>query len=114
MELDEIYKIFVQKGIEADPRGKKEIEKGLKKLKEKYDKLDKKEKADFEAEKLTDPFADTRILCGDPKKDVKSLLVGIDMEVPEVLLADRLNEKGERIDLVLAHHPEGKALTGLS
>ena len=31
------------------------------------------------------------------------------METPEILLADRLNQKGTGIDLVLAHHPEGRA-----
>jgi putative NIF3 family GTP cyclohydrolase 1 type 2 len=31
------------------------------------------------------------------------------METQELLLADRLREKGRRIDMVLAHHPEGIA-----
>jgi putative NIF3 family GTP cyclohydrolase 1 type 2 len=38
------------------------------------------------------------------------VLVGIDIEVGEVLLADRLREKGEKVDLLLSHHPEGMAL----
>ncbi|MDO8507707.1 MAG: NGG1p interacting factor NIF3 [bacterium] len=113
MKLGEIYDLFVKKGIDADPRGRKEIEKNLKKAKEKYDKLDKKKKDEFDAEKLSNPFADTRVLFGGLKTEVKTVLVGIDMEVPEILLADRLNEKGQKIDLVIAHHPEGKALAGL-
>jgi hypothetical protein len=40
---------------------------------------------------------------------VNKILIGIDMEAPEILLADRLNQKGAGIDLVLAHHPEGRA-----
>jgi hypothetical protein len=36
-------------------------------------------------------------------------MVGIDMEGPELLVADRLNEKGKCVDLVMAHHPEGIA-----
>ena len=36
------------------------------------------------------------------------------MEAQEILLADRLREKGRKIDLVLAHHPEGKALAALA
>ena len=36
-------------------------------------------------------------------------MVGVDMEGPELLAADRLNEKGKEIDLVMAHHPEGTA-----
>lgn len=114
MKLGEIYDLFVKKGIDADPRGRKEIEKKLKKAKEKYDKLDKKKKEEFDTEKLTNPYADTRILYGDPKTEVKTVLVGIDMETPEILIADRLNEKGEKIDLVMAHHPEGSAYAGLA
>jgi hypothetical protein len=39
-------------------------------------------------------------------------MVGIDMEAPEILAADRLNERGASIDLVMAHHPEGAAWAG--
>ena len=42
-------------------------------------------------------------------RQVRNILAGIDIETPELLLADRLNEKGAGIDLVLAHHPEGRA-----
>ena len=31
------------------------------------------------------------------------------METPELLLADRLRDKGYRIDMVMAHHQEGVA-----
>lgn len=110
MKLKEIYDLFVKLGIENDPRGKQAVEKSLKKVKEKYNKLDKKEKAEFDTEKFTNPYGDTRILAGDPKKEVKKIFVGIDMETPEILLADKISEKGKKIDLVLAHHPEGKAL----
>lgn len=113
MKLGDIYNLFIKKGVEADPRDKKEIDKKLKKLKESYDKLDKKKKDEFDREKLTNPYADTRILYGDPKKEIKSVLVGIDMEIGEVLLADRLSEKGEKVDLVMAHHPEGPAFAAL-
>ncbi|RMF97154.1 MAG: NGG1p interacting factor NIF3, partial [Candidatus Schekmanbacteria bacterium] len=51
-----------------------------------------------------------RILYGDNKKKVKNILVGIDVEIGEILLADRLREKKIDIDLVIAHHPEGKAM----
>jgi len=33
------------------------------------------------------------------------------MEVPEILLAGMLTNRGQKIDLVLAHHPEGRAYT---
>jgi len=114
MKLKEIYELFIKTGMENDPRGKSEIKKDLERAKKSYEKLDKEEKVLFDPERLKNPYADTRILYGDPDMEVKQILTGIDMEVGEILLADRLNEKGKKIDLVLAHHPEGKAYASLA
>ena len=114
MKLGEIYQLFIKSGIENDPRNLKRIERILLEEKKKFDKLDQTEKDSFDIERLTNPFADTRILYGDRDLEVKRILVGIDMEVGEVLIADRLSEKGQKIDLILSHHPEGIALAGLS
>ena len=57
-------------------------------------------------------FPDSAILFGDPDLEIKKIMVGIDIEVAELLLADRLRQK-EGLDLVIAHHPEGKAYAGL-
>ncbi|MFA5198501.1 MAG: NGG1p interacting factor NIF3 [Candidatus Omnitrophota bacterium] len=57
-------------------------------------------------------FSDSAILYGDPKLQVKKIMVGIDIEVGDLLLADRVRQR-EGLDLVLAHHPEGKAYAGL-
>ncbi len=114
MKLREIYELFVEKGIQNDPREETRIEKLLASEKKKYDKLEKDEEQYYDKERLVNPFADTRILTGDENTDVKRILVGVDMEVGEVLLADRLTEKGQQIDLILAHHPEGTALAALS
>ena len=97
MKLREIYELFVEKGIENDPRGKNRIEKLLAGEQKKYDKLEKDEKQYYDVERLVNPFADTRILTGDENTEVKRVLVGVDMEVGEVLLADRLTEKGQKI-----------------
>ncbi len=113
MKLEEILKLAVQMGIEKDPRGKAEIKRLLEKNREKYEKLPEKEKQYFDVSGLDNPFPDSRILVGDPKAEIKAVLVGIDMEVPEVLLADRLREKGEAVDLIISHHPEGQGLINL-
>lgn len=113
MKLKEVYELAIHLGIEADVRGKELIQKQLQQAKERYEKLSEDEKKLFELEKLTNPFADTRVLVGDLEQEVNSVLAGIDMEVGEVLLADRLREKGQPIDLILTHHPEGKALAYL-
>lgn len=110
MKLQDIYKTVVSVGMERDPRGKDKVKKELLRAKKEYDKLTKSEKEFYDQERLIHPYSDTRILYGKKEADIKTVLVGIDIEVGEVLLADRLREKGEKIDLLLSHHPEGKAL----
>lgn len=107
MKLKDLYSIAVEKGIEKDPRPKADIVKHLALYRKEYNKLKGPDKAAFDKESLKNPYADTRILYGDPNTEVKTIMVGIDMEMPELLLADRLNERGAAIDLVMAHHPEG-------
>jgi putative NIF3 family GTP cyclohydrolase 1 type 2 len=70
--------------------------------------MSKKEKEEFDLEKLENPYSDTRILVP-TKKKIKRILVGIDIGVGEILLADRLGN----IDLIISHHPLGKALATL-
>jgi len=114
MKLSEIYELAVEVGIENDPRGKEEVQKLLNKKKEAYDGLKEEEKEFFDLDSLKNPYSDSRILAGDPDAEIAGIIAGIDMEVQEIVLADRLREKGEKIDLILAHHPEGKALAALS
>ncbi len=112
MKLGEIYDFVVKEGIKVDPRGPGSVRKDLAKARATYRALTKRDKQEFDKEMLANPYSDTRILYGDRDTEVKSIFVGIDMEVGEILLADRLREKGERIDLILSHHPEGMALAG--
>lgn len=109
MKLRKLYESVISKGIDTDPRGRKTVLAGLKKKKKTYADLKKDEKEFFDTESLTNPYADTRILHGTGDEEIKTVLLGIDMEMGEILLADRLTSKGNKIDLVLAHHPEGKA-----
>jgi putative NIF3 family GTP cyclohydrolase 1 type 2 len=57
-------------------------------------------------------FPDTAILYGEPNTRIKDILVGIDIESAELLLADKLRSR-EGLDLVISHHPEGKAYAAL-
>ena len=113
MTIEEIYQLAIQLGIGADPRGKTGVEKTLKRRKEQFEKLSKRDQALFDLESLTNPYADSRVVFGDRSVPVNKVLVGIDIYVGEMLLADRLNQKGEGIDLVIAHHPMGLGLAGL-
>ena len=81
MKLSRFYDLVVKFGSDRDPR---------------------------KAKSAIKSYADTAILYGDPRTRVKKLLVGVDMEVGELLLADNIR-KASGLDLVLAHHPEGRA-----
>lgn len=109
MKLIDIYNFVVKKGIEKDPRKQAEIKAMLTADGRAYRKLKGIDKQCYDKARLTNPYADTRILYGDPQKDIRTIMVGVDMEGPELLVADRLNEKGGDVDLVMAHHPEGTA-----
>jgi putative NIF3 family GTP cyclohydrolase 1 type 2 len=80
MKLSHFYNQVVKFGKELDPRGKANVV----------------------------SYEDTAILYGDPETEVRKIMVGVDMEVGELLLADKLRQK-EGLDLVISHHPEGKA-----
>ena len=111
MRLSEAYRLAVDTGIGCDPRGRDEVERMLKEAEDSYSKLEGFAKETFDAERLWNPYADTRLSWGDGDTEVERVMWGIDVGTGEVLLADRLREKGERIDAVVAHHPLGLART---
>lgn len=114
MKLEALYRKSVETGIANDLRGREEVRRLLGEEKERFDKLPEDEKDDFDRDRFFNPFADTRVLNGFQDIEVKKAIVGIDMEVGEVLLAYLLNrDEGKKIDLIIAHHPEGYALAGL-
>lgn len=113
MKLGKLYSNIIKFGLETDLRSKKEIEDDLKRVKKTYDSLKPIEKKYFDKDKLKHPYSDSRVLYGDLDKEIKTIMVGVDMEVPELILADRLREKNTPVDLVMAHHPEGKAISNL-
>ena len=108
MTTQQIYQLAVSLGMKADLRGIAKVKKYLERTKVKYEKLTKEQKQEFDLEKLTNPYSDTRILVDNKKQQIKKILAGIDMEGAELLLAEKLG-----VDLVIAHHPEGKALADL-
>lgn len=114
MKLERLYKKAVDIGIENDLRGKNEIKKILKEEKEKFDTLKKDDLDYYDKDRLFNPFADTRVLSGDLDKDIKTVIIGIDMQVGEILLTYLLNKDfDKKIDLIISHHPEGYALAQL-
>lgn len=113
MRLGDIYATAIEAGIEADQRSREEIDAFLASAAKEHEDLAADEKRFFDTERLTNPYDDTRICAGELDLEVRGLITGIDMEVGEVLLADRLREKGAPIDLIFAHHPEGPGYANL-
>ena len=114
MKLEKLYKKAVEIGIENDLRGKAEIKTILKEEKEKYKKLKDEEAEYYDKDRLFNPFSDTRVLHGDLNTEIKKVVTGIDMEVGEIIFTYLLNkDQDQKIDLIIAHHPEGYALAQL-
>ncbi|MDP8298346.1 MAG: NGG1p interacting factor NIF3 [Candidatus Tantalella remota] len=113
MKLRTIYESAVAKGIKEDQRAKRLIDGDMADARRAYRKAKGIEKTAFDKESFKNPYADSRILNGSGDEDIKTVLVGIDIGVPELLLADRLRGKGTKIDLVISHHPSGRGLSGL-
>lgn len=84
MKLSYFYNQAVKFGKDRDPRRKGEVS-----------------------------FQDSALLYGNPDTEVKKVMVGIDIESAELLLADRLRSS-QGLDLVVAHHPEGRAFAALA
>jgi putative NIF3 family GTP cyclohydrolase 1 type 2 len=114
VKLETLYRKAVEIGMAHDLRGPAEIRRVLAEEETKFKKLSAEEADAYDKERLVNPFADTRILAGALETEVSRVIVGIDMEAAEVLLTHVLNrDLGRKIDLVIAHHPEGPALARL-
>jgi hypothetical protein len=113
MRLQDMYEAAYRAGMSADPRGERGMTRMLAQARSEFEDMPERKRWEFDQERLVNPFADTRILNGDPATEVSTMMVGIDLEVGECLLADRLREKGQQIDLLLTHHPEGRALASM-
>lgn len=113
--IKNIFDIAIQKWIENDPRGKKEVQTYLKTLKKEYENLSKDEQEYYIKEYLWNPYHDSTVYYGKESMPVKKVIVGIDVEGPEILLVHELNKTNKNpIDLIIWHHPEGGALLGIA
>ncbi|EKE12009.1 MAG: hypothetical protein ACD_14C00041G0001, partial [uncultured bacterium] len=111
----EIYKLAIELGIKADFRSKEKIEKMLERQKDKYGKLSKDQKEFFDKERLVNPYADSGIQFDNGLKKIKKVLVGIDINPSEIMMARYLSNHNSKspIDAVICHHPIGKTLADL-
>lgn len=114
MLLNDLYSRIVAAGVKNDTRTENEINAYLTEQKQTYEELTEKQKQYFDQEKFFNPYSDTRILNGYGNENIDSILVGIDVETQDLLLAAHLCSQGTKIDAVLTHHPEGKPLAELA
>lgn len=113
MKVREFFDKAVQVGIDNDPRGKEIVLRVLEDRNKDFNKIEEKEKEYYDEGLLTNPYPDTKILYATGEEDIRGAIVGIDMEAPEVAITHALRERGEPIDLIIAHHPEGAAYAKL-
>ncbi|PIR90398.1 NGG1p interacting factor NIF3 [bacterium (Candidatus Gribaldobacteria) CG07_land_8_20_14_0_80_33_18] len=109
MKIKEIFNLALKMGIGADFRGEEGVKKFLERKREKYEKLPNEEKEEFDLEALENPYLDSRIHNISKDIEAKKVLIGIDIDSAELLVAKELG-----VDLVIAHHPVGKGLAALS
>jgi len=119
LTLEKLYKEVVEIGKKADPRSPADLKRFMAARKKEYGKIESEEEKELHKDRLWNPYDDTRVLFGDPKRKIETVFVGIDIEVQDLVMISELNrrrvEAGKKpIDLAMAHHPEGFALGGLS
>ncbi|MFA5799814.1 MAG: hypothetical protein WC840_02540 [Candidatus Peribacteraceae bacterium] len=113
MKLNKFFTQAIDLSIDFDPRGRKQVEKLLAKQLKRFKEAKGKERELFDEERTWNPYSDSRIINGTGKEEFTRIAVGIDIETAELLLIDHLRKQGTRIDGVLIHHPEGRALADL-
>jgi len=110
MKIQDIQNLAIKMGSEADFRGKDGVQKLLDSKNKKFQKMSSSDQEEFDKEALLNPYLDSGVYNVSDDKEIKKVLVGIDVGPGEILLAKSLGN----IDLVIAHHPVGKGLAQLA
>jgi len=110
MRIQDIQSLAIKMGMDADFRGAEGVQKFLENKKNKFEKLSESAKKDFDKDALENPYLDSGIWNIAEDKEIKKVLVGIDIGPEEVLIAEKLGD----IDLVIGHHPISKGLAQLA
>lgn len=110
MKTQDILNLAIKMGTDVDFRGVDGVQKILANKKKKFEGLSEKDKEEFDRESLTNPYLDSGVFNVSNDKEIKKVLVGIDISPAEILIAKELGD----IDLVIAHHPVGKGLAQLA
>ncbi len=109
MTLAELYNAAIEVGLDADPRGREALQTQMRKLAEAYAGMPERDRRVFDRERLRNPFGDTRIVNGEPDAELRRVIIGIDIDATELLVAAQLALRGETVDAVIAHHTSSLA-----
>ena len=110
MKIQDIQNLAIKMGMESDFRGVEGVQKFLQSKKNKFEKLSEDAKKDFDTDSLENPYLDSGIHNISDDREIKRVLIGIDVGPEEILIAKELGD----IDLVIGHHPIGKGLAQLA
>jgi hypothetical protein len=111
MNLRELCETSVRLGMALDIRGQDALRRQMDARRREYEALPDWRKPYYNQERFWNPYGDVRIANGPEDAELRTILLGIDVHVPELLLADRLRSKGTRIDAVIAHHAHGVGIS---
>jgi len=117
MKLDRIFRKMIEVGRKADWRDAATLDKQLAERQAEYARLSGNARTYYDAERLWNPFGDSRVCSGDPQREIRGMVVGINCSLAGLLYAERLREQGRPIDAFLAHHgipPAGTAYDDIS
>ncbi len=107
MTLREIYETSIQLGMALDIRGEAALQAQLAQRRREYEALPDWQKPYYDQERFRNPFGDVRIANGPEDVELRTVVLGINIGLEELLLADRLRAGGTPIDAVIAHHTHG-------
>ncbi len=107
MTLRDLYDTSIQLGMELDVRGEAALHRQMAQRRAEYDALPAWQQPYYDQERFRNPYGDVRIVNGPDDVELNTILLGINIGIDELLLADRLRSKGAQIDAVIAHHTSG-------
>ena len=107
MTLRDLYETSIQLGMALDVRGEAALHRQMAQRREEHAALPAWQQPYYDQERFRNPFGDVRIVNGPDDVELETVLLGINIGIDELLLADRLRSKGTKIDAVIAHHTTG-------
>ena len=103
MKRVDFCRLALQSGMVADHRSRAAFSRELLESKAIYGDLKPEMRAVSELDTFSNPYTDSRIFHRSPEQNVNMVFAAIDGEMPGLLLADRLQEKGASVNAVCAH-----------